>query len=148
MNPKNHWNDFIGWVMAECLHKKMIKHMKEVAGSKYLALSCDEVTTIDNQSWISIHYYVVQDWCHLPILIFSQQVIEGGGLDNLIEIIMGVLKKERGGVFDVNVARNLMPFGLMMLMIFKGCGMVLLTKSKISLPPIWKAFTAWHIAPI
>jgi len=99
MNPKNHWNDFIGWVMVECLHKKMIKNMKEVvAGSKYFALSCDEVTTIDNQSWISIHYYVVQDWCHLPILIFLQQVIEGGGLDNLIEIIMGVLKKERGGV--------------------------------------------------
>lgn len=65
---------------------------------------------IDNQSWISIHYYVVQDQCHLPILIFLEQVIEGGGSDNLTKVIMGVLKKE-GGVFDANVARKLMSFG-------------------------------------
>jgi hypothetical protein len=57
--------------MVKCLHKQVIKKMKKVVASlKYLALSCDEVTTIDNQSWISIHYDVIQDWCHLPILIF------------------------------------------------------------------------------
>ncbi len=111
MNPKNHWSDYASWVMAECLHKQVIKKMKEVvACSKYLAFSCDEVSTIDNQSWISIHYYVVQDWCHLPILIFKIQVIEGGGSNNLTKVIMGVFKKE-GGVFDVNVGGKLMSFG-------------------------------------
>ncbi len=25
MNPENHWSDSIGWVMAKCLHKQMIK---------------------------------------------------------------------------------------------------------------------------
>jgi hypothetical protein len=47
--------------MAKCLHKKIIKKLKEVASLKYLALSSDDITTIDNQSWVSIHYYVVQD---------------------------------------------------------------------------------------
>jgi len=28
MNPENHWNDSIGWVMAKCLHKQVIKKMK------------------------------------------------------------------------------------------------------------------------
>jgi hypothetical protein len=98
MNPKNHWSDFTGWVMAECLHKQLIKKIKEVVvGLKYFSLSCDEVTMIDNQSWISIHYYVVQDWCHLPILIFLEQIIEGGGSNNLIKVIMGIFFKK--GVF-------------------------------------------------
>jgi hypothetical protein len=40
----------MGWVMAECMHKQIIKRVKEViASSKYLALSFIEVTTIDNQ---------------------------------------------------------------------------------------------------
>jgi len=45
----------------------------------------------------------------LSILIFLEQVIEHGGLNNLIKVILGVLKKE-GGVFDVDVARKLMSF--------------------------------------
>jgi hypothetical protein len=97
MNPQNHWSDSTGRVMAECLHKQVIKKMKEVvAGSKYFALSCDEVTMIDNQSWISIHYYVVQDWCHLPILIFLEQIIEGGGSNNLTKVIMVIFFKNGG----------------------------------------------------
>jgi hypothetical protein len=27
----------------------------------FLTFFVDEITTIDNQSWISIHYYVVED---------------------------------------------------------------------------------------
>jgi hypothetical protein len=57
--------------MAKCMHKQVIKRVKEViASSKFVALSCDEVTTTDNQSWISIYnFYFVQDWCHIPIPI-------------------------------------------------------------------------------
>jgi hypothetical protein len=62
MLSKHHWNDSTEWVMAECMHKQVIKRVKEViTSSKYLALSCDEVTTINNQSWISIDSYVIQD---------------------------------------------------------------------------------------
>jgi hypothetical protein len=36
--------------MAKCLHKQMIKKMKKVVeGLKHLAISHDEVITIDNQ---------------------------------------------------------------------------------------------------
>lgn len=85
----------------------------------------------------------------MPILIFLEQVIEGGVLDNLTKVIMGVLKKE-GGVFDANVARKPMSFRANGIddLIFRGCRMVLLTKFKISLTPTWKVFTPWHIAPI
>ncbi len=70
----------MGWIIDECMHKQVIKRVKEImASSKYLALFCDEVITIDNQSWISIHSYVVEDCCCIPILFFLKRVIEGGG---------------------------------------------------------------------
>ncbi len=84
--------------MVECSHKQVIKKMKEVvASSKYLTLSCDEVTMIDNQLWVSIHYYMVQDWCCLLILIFLKQVAKGRGSNSPTRIIMGFL--ERWGCF-------------------------------------------------
>jgi hypothetical protein len=47
--PKHHWNDSLGWVMVKCMHKQVIKKVKEIIVIfKYIALSCDEVTTIDN----------------------------------------------------------------------------------------------------
>jgi hypothetical protein len=60
--------------MAKCMHKQIIKKIEKFVSFKYLALSCDEVTMIDNQSWISIHSYVVQNWYHIPILIYLEQV--------------------------------------------------------------------------
>jgi hypothetical protein len=48
--------------MVECMHKQVIKKVKEViASSKNLTLSCDEITINDNQSWIPIHSYIVED---------------------------------------------------------------------------------------
>jgi hypothetical protein len=58
MMPRNHWSDSTGWVMAKWMHQQVIKKVKEViVGLKYLALSCDKVTTIDNQSWVSMRCY-------------------------------------------------------------------------------------------
>jgi hypothetical protein len=83
--------------MVECMHKQVIKRVKEViANSKYLALSCDEVTTVDNRSWISIYSYIAQDRCCILVLIYLEWVIEGGGVDNQTKVIMGVLKKHGG----------------------------------------------------
>ncbi len=73
-------------------------------------MSFDEVTTIDNHSWIYIHSYVVWDWCHIPIFISLEQVTEGGGIDNLTKVIMGDLK-EQGVIFNVNIVTQLISFG-------------------------------------
>jgi hypothetical protein len=48
--------------------------------SNVLSISTDEVTTINNQSWISIHYYVVEGWRWVPILLTLEQLVEGVGL--------------------------------------------------------------------
>jgi hypothetical protein len=54
-------------------------------------LPCGEMTTIDNQSRISTHVYVVEGWKHLLILLTLQQVLEGSNVDNLTKIIVDLL---------------------------------------------------------
>jgi hypothetical protein len=33
-----------------------------VEGARFISLTYDEVATIDQQSWVSIHVYVLEDW--------------------------------------------------------------------------------------
>ncbi len=40
----------------------------------FIVVSVDEVTTIDNTQWLSIHLYVVQKWRHIPILLCVETV--------------------------------------------------------------------------
>jgi hypothetical protein len=48
--------------MAKSLYNVVQNRTKVVvSGAKFLSLSCDEVSTVDNQSWISIHGYILVD---------------------------------------------------------------------------------------
>jgi hypothetical protein len=57
----------------------------------YVALSCDEMFTIDNQFWLFIHCYVVHDWVRIPIFISLDKVFEGSNSDNLTRVKMEML---------------------------------------------------------
>lgn len=73
--PKKHWTDSSGWQIAEVMHGEVNQKMQEVlANSKYLAVTCDEVTSIDNASWICIHVYTEQNWTREPMLLSLQHV--------------------------------------------------------------------------
>ncbi len=44
------------------MHWVMLRAIKVVVDkSLFLVASCDEVTNIDNQSWLSVHVYVVDN---------------------------------------------------------------------------------------
>jgi hypothetical protein len=46
----------------EHVHDLVLKHTKEVVKeSTFLAISTNEVTTTNNESWISIHGYVFKN---------------------------------------------------------------------------------------
>ncbi len=53
----------------------------------YVVLSCDEMHIVENQSWLLIHYYVVQNWVRIPIFTSLDIVIEGLGSDYLTKVI-------------------------------------------------------------
>ncbi len=57
----------------------------------FLSLNADEVITIDDQSWILVHAYVMHAWKKILILFTLQHVVEGGNANNFIVVIIQTL---------------------------------------------------------
>ncbi len=74
-------------------------------------VSCDEVTTIDNQSWLSIHVYVIKEWKKVSIMLNLQRVVDGATFYNLTSFIVKSLM-EFGGLSETNLANKLVSFGV------------------------------------
>jgi hypothetical protein len=68
--PRTHWSNSIGWEMANYIHELMVKETRDsVQVAKFISFSCDEITILDQQSWVSIHAYVVENWQHTLLLL-------------------------------------------------------------------------------
>jgi hypothetical protein len=60
--PKMHKNDSFTWQMANCMQNMVLATTKHVVQkTNFFPLNYEEVTTINNYSWISIHAYVVEN---------------------------------------------------------------------------------------
>lgn len=58
--PMSHWSIYVGWKMENCLAEVEKKNVQErVKESKFILLSLDEVTTVDNTAWLCMHVYTV-----------------------------------------------------------------------------------------
>jgi len=68
--PKTHWSNLVGWEMASYMHELVVKKTRDfIQATKSISLSCDEVIVLDQQSWVSIHAYVVKNWQHSLLLV-------------------------------------------------------------------------------
>ena len=76
----------------------------------FFSVSCDEVTTLDTQSWISIHGYVCENWSRKSMLLSLERVTGGSGSNNLMTIIVEAMKAF-GGVKEADLAARLASFG-------------------------------------
>jgi hypothetical protein len=48
--------------MVEAMHQVLLHTIKVVVDkSLFFAVSCDEVTSIDNHNWLSMHVYVIDN---------------------------------------------------------------------------------------
>jgi hypothetical protein len=66
--------------------------IKEVIlASMFQSNFADELTIVNNQSWISMHYYVMASWKRVLILFTFERMGEGGTTANIKNVIMGVL---------------------------------------------------------
>ncbi len=71
------------------MHQAVMKASKVVVqATHYVALNCDEVSTVNNQELLFIHCYVVQNWVRIPILISLDKVVASSRNDNLTKVIM------------------------------------------------------------
>jgi len=60
-NLQKHWINTSGWSMTKTMYELVIWAIfLTMQKAWFTFVSSDEVTTIDYQSWISIHVYVVE----------------------------------------------------------------------------------------
>jgi hypothetical protein len=77
--------------MVEFMHQVVMKATRVVVQvAHYIALNCDEV------SIVVVHYYVVQNWVRIPILISLDKVVVSLGNNNLTKVIMEALMIDGG----------------------------------------------------
>jgi hypothetical protein len=62
--------------MAKFMHQMLMKVIRVVIQvAHYVALNYDEVSIIDNQSWLFVYYYMVENWARILILICLERVV-------------------------------------------------------------------------
>jgi hypothetical protein len=55
--------------MVEFMYAQVTKAiLTTISIANYMVLTCDEVNTMDNGGWISIHTHVMQNWVKVPML--------------------------------------------------------------------------------
>jgi hypothetical protein len=59
---------------------------KVVQKLKCISKNYDKVTTIDNQSWLSIHVYVIKEWRRFPNLLNLYRIVDETIVDNLTSL--------------------------------------------------------------
>lgn len=80
-----------------------------LATTNYIFVTANEVTTIDNQSWLCYHAYFVQKWTRVPIFPGLVQIVDGCGVNNLTTIILEAIMK-KGGLSKAYIGEKLIYF--------------------------------------
>ncbi len=74
---------------------------------KYISKNNDKVTTINNQSWLSIHVYVIEQWRRFANLLNLYKIVDGIVVDSSTSLIVKNLV-EYGGLKNVDIIDKLM----------------------------------------
>jgi hypothetical protein len=55
--------------------------------NNFISISCDEVTSVDNQSWLSLHAYIMKEWSQIPISLSCTWCDRsfGGGFPSILD---------------------------------------------------------------
>ncbi len=82
-------------------------------------MSCDEVTMMDNQSWVNIHVYLANGFKCILILLNLEKLIGSGTIDNLTIVILNFLLVY-GGLIVEKISNKLICFGFDGVVVFIG----------------------------
>lgn len=109
--PKKHWCDKSGWEIADAICAIIEKKMKDcLRVVSFISVTIDEVATVDNQSWLCCHAYIVQKWRRVPILLGLVRIVDGCGAENLTAVILELLL-HKGGLTEEDMGQKLICFG-------------------------------------
>ena len=90
----SHWSMTCGWEWAQYLAQVEKDDLKEhIANATFLSLSLDEVTAIDNTSWICMSIYMVNDHIRHSYLLGIKKMRETSTAENIYELVLNTLKE-------------------------------------------------------
>ena len=142
--PTKHWSIAVGWEMADHLAMALAEHTKQVISkARFFSLSADEVTTIDGQSWLSIHLYVCIAFKRVPILLSLSRLQEGNGALAIKKTIEGMLN-HHSRLKVTEVANRLVCFGADGASVFQGRRNGVTALMKQYMPPFCLECIVWH----
>ena len=99
--------------MAEALVHVVYETMKStLREATFIVVSADEVTTIDHESWLSVHAYVCRKgkWSHESILVMLMRLVEGNSSQVVKEAIITALTWH-GGLTKQDIVEKVVCFG-------------------------------------
>jgi len=106
--------------MSEYLHSCILSALKAVVQStRVISINANEVTAIDNTSWLSIHVYAMDSWERVPHLLHLSCISNSGTTNHLTNVIMYSLIGE-GGLTCEQIASKLVYFGANSISTFQG----------------------------
>lgn len=58
--PLAHWCDSLGWTLASYMYREVVEEAERLnSAARYIAVTIDEATSVDNNSFFSVHTYIV-----------------------------------------------------------------------------------------
>jgi hypothetical protein len=119
--PRKHWSVSSGWDMVDSMAAILANHIKKIlAEARFYTISADEVTTVDHESWLSMHIYIAIGFSRVPILLSLSRLTKGKTASVVKECILTSLSWH-GGLEDNVVAERLVFFGTDEVSVFQGC---------------------------
>jgi hypothetical protein len=118
--PQRHWSVGAGWEMADAIAHVLGEHTKSVMReAHYFLLSADEVSTSDNQSWLSLHAYIPLGFKRCSILLALIRLVDGNGTDAIRTALMSMVHLHTG-LDDDDIANQLVSFDADGVSVFQG----------------------------
>jgi hypothetical protein len=90
-----------------------------IIGVSFISISYDQMISIDNQQWLLVHLYVLDNWVCTLLLLSMAKVINGSNVENIIKFVVQSLLQERS-LGQTNIATKLVAFGLDGVNVFQG----------------------------
>jgi hypothetical protein len=86
------------------------KKMETAWSVRFFAVSADEVTTIDNGTWISITLYYISEFARRSFMVTLEHVEEGASSNNLTRVIIKAVTSLTG-MSRSDIASRMVAFG-------------------------------------
>jgi hypothetical protein len=106
--------------MVEIMHVVLLEATKiTFVVAPFIVINVDEVTTINNTQWLSIHWYVVQKWKCIPILLCVETICLFATFDSIFSLMVKCML-DFGGLRVEELVRKLVNIGCDRSNVFQG----------------------------